>query len=186
MLLTKKLKMGLFAFTLLFAVVVATSASAESRTKDAQRQVADQLADFQRTASQLHREADTFNSRRLSRVSWQSHSYHLENLAEQVNQLGLSLAELEAIKPAASENQRMAIEHARPHLVSIAQNTTRAIELLKDNRGSIHFAEYGDTASAIYDHADSLHTKLEAILDFEDAKARLDELELQPKPSEGS
>jgi DNA repair ATPase RecN len=186
MLLTKKLKMGLFAFTLLFVVAVATSASAESSTKDAQRQVADRLAEFQRTASQLRRQADTLTADRNSRVSWETHSRHLGNLKDHVNQLGKSLAALEAMKPAASENQRLAIEHARPHLVSIAQSTTRALELLKDNRGSIHFPEYGEAASDIYDHADTLHTKLDAILDFEDAKARLDELELQPKPSEGS
>jgi Spy/CpxP family protein refolding chaperone len=186
MLLTKKLKMGLFAFTMLFVVAAATSASAESGTKDAQRQVADRLAEFRRTASQLHREADTFNSRRLSRVSWQTHARHLGNITDHVNQLGKSLAELEALRPAANESQRMAIEHARPHLVSIAQSTTRAMELLKDNRGSIHFPEYGEAAGDIYDHADSLYTKLDAILDFENAKARLDELELQPKPSEGS
>lgn len=185
MLLTKKLKMGLFAFTMLFVAATATSASAE-RTKDTQRQVADRLAEFQHKASQLHRDADTLNSPRLSRVSWQTHSRHLGNLRDHVNQLGRSLAELEALKPTANENQRMAIEHARPHLVSIAQSTTRAIELLNDNRGSVHFPEYGEAASAIYDHADTLQTKLDAILDFEDAKARLDELELEPKESEGS
>jgi hypothetical protein len=186
MLLTKKLKMGLFAFTMLFVVAMATSASAESRAEDAQSQVADRLAEFQRTASQLRREADTLNSRRLSRVSWQTHSHHLGNLTDHLNQLGRSLAELEALKPAANESQRMAIEHARPHLVSIAQSTTRAIELLNDNRGSVHFPEYGEAAGDIYDDADTLHTKLDAILDFEDAKVRLDELELQPKPFEGS
>ena len=188
MLLTEKLKTGLFAFAVLFAAALVPSASAENRMQngDTQRQVADRLTDFKRTASQLRRQADTLNADRNSRVSWETHSRHMGNLKDHVNQLGKSLAELEAMKPAASENQRLAIEHARPHLVSIAQSTTRALELLKDNRGSIHFPEYGEAASDIYDHADTLHTKLDAILDFEDAKARLDELELQPKPSEGS
>ena len=188
MLLTKKLKIGLFGFSLLFVAALMPSASAESRrqTGDAQRQVADRLADFKRTASQLHREADTLNSHRNSRVSWQTHSLHLGNLTDQVNQLGRSLTELEALKPAASESQRMAIEHARPHLVSIAQSTTRAIELLNDNRRSVHFPEYGEVASDIYDHADALDMKLDAILDFEDAKVRLDALEVQPMSTQGS
>jgi hypothetical protein len=186
MLLTNKFKIGLFAFTLLFVVAMATSASAESRTDDAQRQVADRLAEFQRTASQLRRQADTLIADRNSRLSWQTHSRHLGNLRDHVNELGRSLEELEAMRPAASENQRLAIEHAGRHLVSIAQSTTRAIELLNNQRRNIHFPEYGEVASDIYDHADTLHTKLDAILDFEDAKVRLDELELQPKPFEGS
>jgi hypothetical protein len=103
-----------------------------------------------------------------------------------VNQLGVTLAELEALKPQASESQRMAIEHARPHLASVAQSTTRAFELIKDNRGSVHFPEYGEAVSDIYEHADVLHTKLDAVLDFESAKERLDALELQPMSSEGS
>lgn len=188
MLLTKKLKMGLFGFTALFAAALVPSAWAENRMQagDTQLQVGDRLADFKRTAYQLRRQAETLNAGRNSRVSWQTHSYHLQSLTDHVNQLGTSLAELEASKPTANENQRLAIEHARPHLVSIAQSVTRATELLKDNRGSIHFPEYGEAAGDIYDDADTLHTKLDAILDFEDAKARLDELELQPKPSEGS
>lgn len=188
MLLTKKLKMGLFGFSLLLVAALVQPASAENRrpTGDAQRQVADRLADFKRRAPQLHREADTLNSHRNSRVSWQSHSHHLGNLTEHVNQLGRSLAELEALKPAASESQRMAIEHARPHLVSIAQSTKRAIELLNDNRVSVRFPEYGEAASDIYDHADALHMKLEAILDFENGKTRLDALELQPMSTQGS
>ena len=188
MLLTKKLKMGLLGFTVLFAAALVPSAWAENRMQngDTQRQVGERLADFKRTAYQLRRRAETLNAGRNSRVSWQTHSYHLQNLADHVNQLGRSLAELEALKPAANENQRLAIEHARPHLVSIAQRVTRANELLKDNRGSVHFPEYGEAAGDIYDHADTLHTKLDAILDFEEAKVRLDEMELQTKPSEGS
>jgi hypothetical protein len=188
MLHTAKLKMGLLGFAVLFAAALVPSALAENRMQngDAQRQVGDRLTDFKRTASQLRRQADTLNADRNSRVSWETHSQHLGNLKDHVNQLGRFLAELEAMRPEASENQRMAIEHARPHVVSIARSTTRAIELLNNQRGNTHFPEYAEVASDIYDHVDTLHTKLDAILDFEDAKARLDELELQPKPSEGS
>jgi DNA repair ATPase RecN len=188
MLLTKELKMGLFGFAVLLVAVVAPSASAESRMPngDAQAEVADRLADFKRAASQLRREAGTLDARGRSRVSWQTHTHHLHTVKDHVNQLGVTLAELEALKPQASESQRMAIEHARPHLASVAQSTTRAFELIKDNRGSVHFPEYGEAVSDIYEHADVLHTKLDAVLDFESAKERLDALELQPMSSEGS
>ena len=75
------------------------------------------------------------------------------SILKHVNQLGVTLAELEALKLHASESQRMAIEHARPHLDSVAQSTTQAFELIKDNRGSIHFPQYGEAVSDIYEHA---------------------------------
>jgi hypothetical protein len=188
MLLTKKLKMGLFGFAVLLVAAVAPSASAESRRPngDAQAEVADRLADFKDGASQLRREAGTLDAQGRSRVSWQTHTYQLRTIKDRVNQLGMTLAELEALKLHASESQRMAIEHARPHLASVAQSTTQAFELIKDNRGSIHFPQYGEAVSDIYGHAEGLHMKLNAILEYEDAKARLDTLELEPMSTEGS
>jgi hypothetical protein len=188
MLIAKKLKAAFFGLILTAAAVVTPSASADTRIEnsDAQRQVAERLAEFKRTASKLRHEADTLNASRNSRVSWETHTYQLGNVSDHVNQLGRSLAELEDLKPMASENQRVAIEQARPHLAAIARNTTRAFELIKENRGSIHFPDFGEAASDIYSHADSLHTKLDAILDFEKAKERLGNLELQPMPGEGS
>jgi DNA repair ATPase RecN len=188
MLLTKKLKMGLFGFAVLLVAAVAPSASAESPRPNgvAQAEVADRLADFKGAASQLRREADALDAYGRSRVSWQSHTHQLQTVKDHVNQLGVTLAELEALKLHASESQRMAIEHARPHLDSVAQSTTQAFELIKDNRGSIHFPQYGEAVSDIYEHADVLHMKLDAILEYEDAKARFDTLELEPMSTEGS
>jgi len=100
--------------------------------------------------------------------------------------MGKTLAELEALKPLASENQGMAIEHARPHLVSVAQNLTQSIELVQENRNNVHWGEYGEAVSNLYVHADALHTKLDTILDYADAKMRLDSLELQPASTGGS
>jgi hypothetical protein len=186
--LIKKLNTGLIALAVLFVSALALPASAESRVQnaDVQRQVADRLGEFKITASRLYRQADLLNSHRKSALSWQTHAEQLLALKDHVNELGRSLAELEEMKPQASDSQKMAIEHARPHLVAIAQSTTRAIELLNENRGSIRFPEYLDAASDIYDHADTLHNKLDAILDFESSKTRLDALELQPMSSEGS
>ncbi len=167
MLLTKKLKMGLFGFAVLLVATVAQPASAESRVPngDGQGQVADRLADFKDAASQLRREADVLDAHGRSRVSWQTHTHQLWAVKDHVNQLSVTLAELEALKPHASESQKMAIEHARPHLDSVAQSTTRAFELIKDNRGIVYFPEYGEAVSDIHEHADVLHMKLDAILD---------------------
>ena len=186
--LIKKLKTGFIGLTALFVAALALPASAESRAQnaDVQRQVADRLGEFKITASQLYRQADLLNSHRNSALSWQTHASQLLALKDHVNELGRSLSELEELKPQASDSQKLAMEHARPHLVAIAQSTTRAIELLNENRGSIRFPEYLDATSDVYDHADTLHTKLDAILDFESSKTRLDALELQPMSSAGS
>ena len=136
MLLTKKFTTGWSALTVLLAVVLSVSAFAESPppTGTAQRRVADQLVDFKSVAYELRREADTLDSHRGRPMAWQTHSYHLENLRDQVNQLGRAMTELEASMPMATEGQRRAIEHARPHLASVALSTSEAFELLRDNR----------------------------------------------------
>ena len=188
MLLNKKLKMGFIGFAVLALAALTLPASAERRVPnaDVQSQVADRLGEFKSTALKLHHQADLLKSYGNSPLSWQTHVNRLSTLKDHVNQMGKSLSELEGMKLHASENQKLAIEHARPHLAAIAQSTTRAIELLNENRINTRFPEYGEVASDIYEHTDTLHTKLDAILDFENSKDRLDALELQPMSSEGS
>ena len=187
MLLTKKITTGWSALAVLLVVGLSASAFAEGPpTSAVQRQVADRLVDFKSVAYELRREADTLDSHRNKPLAWQTHSYHLENLRDQVNRLGKALTELEASMPMATEGQRMAIEHARPHLAAVAQSTTQAIELLRDNRNSIRFPEYGDIVSELYAHAEALHTKVDTIIDFENVRMRMDALELQSKSTEGS
>ena len=188
MLLTKKSRAGRSVSALLFLVVLATSAFAEGYKQNVvqQRQVGDQLAEFKTTAFALRREADTLNSPGARRWSWQTQSQHLQNIANQVNRLGKSLAELESMHPVASDGQRVAIEHARTHLVCIAQNTTRAIELMRENRASVRFADFGEAVSDLQAHAETMHSKLDTILDFEDARMRLEDMDLQPRLTEGS
>jgi hypothetical protein len=186
MLLTKALNTGLSALAILLAVILATSAHAETRMQDAiQRQVADQLAGFKTTAYELSREADTLSSTTpLHQLSWQAHSNRLGILKDHVNQLGSTLAELEALKPQANDSQKMAIEHVRPHLVAVAQHLTLAIELVNENSNNIHSPEYGERVSTIYAHADALYSKLDAILDHQNVNMRLEALELQARSTE--
>ena len=172
-------------------LVLALTASAfgdtAKQSEAARLQVADQLSDFKRTAFEMRREADTLRSFTQSKqLSWQSHTYQLSALKEHVNELGRTLAELEAQKPMASENQVMAIEHARLHLVPVAQNLTQAIELVNDNRSNVHWTEYAGAVKDIQAHADELHNKVDTILDYEAARMRLDNLELAPTSTDES
>jgi septal ring factor EnvC (AmiA/AmiB activator) len=186
MLLTTKLFMASSALTVLLLVVLATPALAETATQT-HWQVADRLADFKSRAFKMQDEADTLQSHaRNKRLSWQTHTHSLNALKDHVNEMGKALAELEAQKPLANDGHAMAIEHARPHLVAVAQNLTQAIELVNERRSNVHWAEYGEAVSNIYDHADALHTKLDTILDHENAKMRLEALDLQAASTEGS
>jgi len=165
--------------TILLLVGLADSALAEATTFR-NPQVGKQLTDFKQTVFEMRREADTLKSMTPNkRLSWESHTYRLSTLKDQVNEMGRSLAELEAQKSIASEGQALAIEHARPHLVSVAQNLTAAIELVNENRNSVQWSEYGNTVNDIYAHADALHNRLDTILDYEKAKTRFDSLELE-------
>jgi hypothetical protein len=80
----------------------------------------------------------------------------------------------------------MAIENARPHLVGVAQEVTEAIDLLSEDRRSVYWPPYSDAVSNIYNHATSLHETVDTILDYEQARIRLLELDLSPSTAEGS
>jgi hypothetical protein len=174
------------ALTVLALVLpAAISAGTAIRTETVPHpQVASVLTEFKRTAFEARREADTLHSFTPSKqMSWQSHAHRLHTLKQQVNDLGKKLAELEALKPLASESQQMAIEHARPHLVVTAQNLTEAIGMINENRRSVHQSDYAEAVRNIYTHTDSLYQKVGTILEYERAKMRLDNLDLQPATS---
>ncbi len=150
-------------------------------------EVANQLAQFKQNAYDLRVQAEKLDALTPSRlVDWRSHAHNLEILKEQVNQLGQTLTNLEELKPQANEGQRMAIENARPHLVGVAQQVTEAIDLLAEDRGSVYWPPYTDTVNNIYNHATSLHETVDTILDYEQARIRLVDLDLSTSAAEGS
>jgi|KBSMisStaDraftv2_1062788.scaffolds.fasta_scaffold605285_1 hypothetical protein len=150
-------------------------------------EVADQLALFKQNTYDLRVRAEKLDALTPSRqADWTSHAHNLEILKEQVNQLGRSLTNLEALKPQANEGQRMAIENVRPHLVGVARKVTEAIDLLSADRKSVYWPPYSDTVNNIYNHATSLHETVDTILDYERARIRLLDLDLSTSAAEGS
>ena len=149
--------------------------------------VSDHLTDFKGTVFQMRREAATLNSYLSgNRMSWQTHTRSLDRLKDQVNELGKTLAKMEALKPVSGATQQMAIENARPHLAAVAQNLTQAISLVNENRGSIGHSGYADAVKSVYEHSDSLYEKVDTLLDYESARMRLDNLDLASTSGEGS
>lgn len=166
-----------FLLAVLLLVVLAGSALAET-TPMHSPQVTQQLRNLKQTAFEMRKEADTLTSMLPSkRYGWESHTYRLDALKSYVNEMGKSLAELESQKPVAGERQTLAIEQTRLHLVPAAQNLSRAIELVNENRDSVIWDDYGAAVRGVYAHATALHSKLGTILDYEDARTRFERLE---------
>jgi hypothetical protein len=121
-------------------------------------QIAEQLRDLKRTAFDARMEAESLKSMTPYKgLTWQSHSYRLEALKSHVNEMGKSLAELEAQKATATDGQALAIEQARLHLVPFADSLTQAIGLVNENRRNVHWGEYAEAVNDTYAHADALH-----------------------------
>jgi hypothetical protein len=173
---------------LMLSILVSLPARAEvsEGIDNGHPKVADQLASFKQAALEMRRHADQLDSMTSARqMHWMSHAQSLEILRTHVNQLGQTLIGLEQLKPHANEGQRMAIENSRPHLAGVAQQLTRAMDLLSDDRRSVIWSPYTNTVSSLYNHADSLYETVDTIMDYEKSRMRLLDLDL-PTSSEGS
>lgn len=91
--------------------------------------------------------------------------------------MGRLLAELEEMKPEASEAQQMAIERARPHLVALANETSEALDLLRAGNRNLTQPQYKETVADLSRQADILYQTVDAIVDYHNADDRLDNLE---------
>lgn len=131
------------------------------------------------TAYQFNQAIDTLHAiTRSGGHSWQSHSWYLNSAREDVNRLGKMLADLEQLKPLGTETQQAAIERMRPQLATTANALANAIELLNDRRHNAYFPEYREAVQTVSEQADLLHETLDATLDYEAARFRLNSLEL--------
>lgn len=161
------------------ALKAATQSCACSPKTATTEDVAKELAQFKTKAFQIRREAGILKSFTPNkRMHWQSHTAYLGTLKNQVNEMGKSLARLEEMRPVASGPQQLAIDNARPHLVAIADEVGRAIGMVNEDRSSVKWSPYSETVADISQHSASLYEKLDTILNYEDAEARLNSLEL--------
>lgn len=166
--------------TTMLALPAALRADTNSSTPDPAKaqDVANHLSTLEEQAAVVSGDADTVWS--LSRdhhTNWQSHAYYLNNLREDVNSMGRLLAELEEMKPEASEAQQMAIERARPHLVALAKETSEALDLLRTGNRNLAQPDYKETVADLSGHADILYQTVDTIVDYHNADDRLDKLE---------
>ena len=149
-----------------------------SQDPAAVQDLADHLSQLEVQASRAGRDAEKLRmSSRDHHIARDSHAYYLNNLREDVNSMGQVLAELEQMKPQATESQRMAIENARPHLVALAHETTKALELVRSGSENIRHSQYKTTVAELSMQADILYQTVDTVVDYNNAHGRLDNLE---------
>lgn len=175
---------NMFLASCLVAAMIAVPAALRADTNDSTpdpakvQDVANHFSTLEEQAVGVSRDADTVWS--LSQdhhTNWQSHAYYLNNLREDVNSMGRLLAELEEMKPEASEVQQMAIERARPHLVALANETGEALDLLRAGNRNLTQPQYKETVADLSRQADILYKTVDTIVDYHNADDRLDKLE---------
>ena len=172
---------------LIFGLLTTIPASAEISQKDVagHPEVAEQLTLLRETAAGLQNHADALSSFTRMRLHWTTHADRLETLKQHVNKMGKTLTSLEALKPHANDEQRMAIENVRPHLEGVAYELTEAINLVAEDRNSVHWPPYSESVKDIHTQAKSLYQTVDVILDYQQSRMRLENLDL-PTSTEGS
>ncbi len=137
----------------------------------------DMLARFESKAIETRGDAAVLESKRRNRqLSWQTHADKLSVMRQHINEMGMMLAELESMKPKATLFQEKAIEAARPHLEDMAQSVEKGINWINEDRRSISKAEYRDNLHAIWVSSDALYRDVDTVIDYHEARMRLNEL----------
>lgn len=166
------------------ALPIASRAASTERTPLTQ-EIAQQLRDAKRSSWELRKMTDTLDAiTRNGGSSWQSHSSYLNTVRDNVNQLGKMLASVEELKQHGTKSQQIAIQAMRPRLMETADALRTAIQLLNDNRYHVYFTGYGEAVRTVSEQSASLHETLDAVLAYEAARERLDQLESAPAASD--
>jgi hypothetical protein len=76
--------------------------------------------------------------------------------------------------------QEKAIEAARPHLEDLAQRVQKAITWVNEDRNSISKTEYRDNLHGIWVSSDALYKDVDTVIDYHEARMRLNELAEEP------
>src|ERR1700741_1845707 len=136
------------------------------------------LAEIQREAALLWRHGDTLESlARNTRISWQSHAYHLDRVKQHINAVGKLIAELEAIHHDVLPWQQQAINEVTSHAAEVATSTEAAISHLQENRNRLFVPGYRDHLTAIANHSEDMKQTVDEFLEYEKTQRKLQQFE---------
>ena len=139
----------------------------------AQVEIADRLDSFESTAVSTRTEIDLYVAAvRSGNLHVQSYISDLEQIREHVNLLGKKLMELERRHTQGTELEQAAIREARPHLEALANRVQIALVMLNGDRRCYNSRSFREAVKGMYQEADSLYNKVDAITDCEKARYR--------------
>jgi hypothetical protein len=128
-------------------------------------------------ASVLDYDADQMTGLLHSDVSWQTHATMLTAVKAHVNNLGQTIAKLQAERSQASTLQRQAIDRSVPLLRELASNTTDAIEHLNRNQIRPVSGDYPEYLDANADTAHELARLIETTVEYGHTRTKLERLQ---------
>lgn len=141
------------------------------------------LAEIQREAAELRRNAETLGTfARSTRFSWESHADCLDRVKTHINAVGKQIAELQRIQNSVLPWQQQAITQVTNHAAQVATSTQAALVYLNENRNSVLLSEYREHLKTIDDRSADMKERVDKFLAYEKAEQKFlqlrDELEL--------
>jgi hypothetical protein len=139
----------------------------------AQPQIAQQLKSFEQTAHTTSTQLDRYAaSVRAGNPHRTTHSVNLNDARDNVNKLGRQMAEMEKLNAEGSAVQQAALREARPHLELLASHVETAINTMNEGTSSYRSQDFRETVKGMYEQANLIHSKVDALTDFEQACSR--------------
>jgi hypothetical protein len=139
--------------------------------------VRDLLSQAAHEASALDYDADQMEALLRTDASWETHAAMLDSVKEHVNELGRTIAKLQAERGQASVWQQQAIDRVLPLLQELAANTTAAIKHLNQNQIRPVSGNYPEYLEENAQTAHELARIITATVEYGHTKAKLDKIQ---------
>lgn len=165
------------AFALMGGLPLAIPAAAADGTRAQESQEVSRLLREARTsARKLAITTDQFQSYTRSKLGWRTHAEKAHQVKTEVNALGATVQQLEALNAEASPWQEEAIQNIKPIAVELAQNTEFVIQHIRDNPQHLRQAEYQDALAYKSELASQLAQVTGDFVSYGETKRTLEEL----------
>lgn len=156
-------------------------------TQPDSNEVSDLLNQARSEANQLRADASEMESFTRSNLDWQTEASKINQIKEDVNAVGRTLAKLRDEEAMASDWQKTAIERITPLLQELASTTTSVINHLnKDHGRNLNSQEHRDMLKLNADLSADLATVVADFVDYGKTKTRFYELRQKLELSETS
>lgn len=151
-----------------------TAASAPAATRHSailSQRASTLLAEIQREATELRRNAETLGTyARSTQFSWKSHADYLDRVKTHINAAGKHIAELQQIQNSVLPWQQQAIAQVTNHAAQVAASTQAALVQLNENRNSVLISEYREHLKTIDDRSAEMKERVDKFLAYEKAE----------------